>query len=209
MKASFTLNDGNHGSIRFGVWGECVYGVAPTDLGFTGHTFFGSQCTRTGLGLTTRTVDTTQVADVMFAGVSWSLVLHPVACGAVISGLFLLLVVWLLSLTGLPNFMYRRGERMSNNLKEFLGLFASLFPLSMIICAAILTTTCFLLDVIIVGCGKARAADNHQAKTSVSFGAVPWMTFVAMLLTWVGTVEAYRSSFSFRGRKMTHRPVDW
>lgn len=123
------------------------------------------------------------------------------ACGAVISGLFLLIVVWLLSLTGLPAFMYRRGDRMSENLKEFLGLFTSLFPLGLIIVASVLTTVCFILDMIIVGEGITRAHNNHQAKTSVSFGAVPWMTFIAMLLTWFGLVEAYRSSFTFRGRQ--------
>ncbi|KAF8320759.1 hypothetical protein DL93DRAFT_1733542 [Clavulina sp. PMI_390] len=201
MKAAFTLKDGASGDIRFGVWGECVYGVSPTDIGFTDVNFFGSQCTHRGLGLTTRVVDTTQVADVMFAGASWSLVLHPVACGAIISGLFLLIVVWMLSLTGLPNFMYRRGERMGSNLKEFISLFASLFPLGMILTSSILTTACFFLDVIIVGSGISRAHDNPQAHTKVTFGAVPWLTFIAMLLTWVGVVEAYRSSFSFAGRK--------
>jgi hypothetical protein len=30
---------------------------------------------------------------------------------------------------------------------------------------------------------------------------VPWMTFAAMLCTWVGCVEAYRASFSLEGRK--------
>lgn len=56
MKASFTLADGSKGDIRFGVWGECVYGVDPKQLGFTGVTFFGGQCTHKGLGPTTRTV---------------------------------------------------------------------------------------------------------------------------------------------------------
>lgn len=97
--------------------------------------------------------------------------------------------------------MYRRGERMGDNLREFFGLFASLLPLGMVIVAAVLTTVTFLLDIIIVGSGIARAHENKQAHTHVTFGAVPWMTFVAMLLTWVGLVEAYRSSFSFHGRK--------
>jgi hypothetical protein len=55
MKASFTLASGAKGDIRFGVWGECVYGVDPTQLGFTGVNFYGA-CTHKGLGLTTRTV---------------------------------------------------------------------------------------------------------------------------------------------------------
>ena len=55
MKAAFTLADGQKGDIRFGIWGECVYGVPPTAMGFTGVNFYG-QCTHKGLGLTTRTV---------------------------------------------------------------------------------------------------------------------------------------------------------
>lgn len=97
--------------------------------------------------------------------------------------------------------MYRRGERLSENMREFIGLFASLFPLGMIIVGAILTTVTFILDMIIVGSGITRAHDNKQAHTHVTFGAIPWMTFVAMLLVWVGLVEAYRSSFTFRGRR--------
>ena len=55
MKASFTLANGKKGDIRFGVWGACVYGVAPTEMGFSGVNYFG-QCTKQGLGWTTLTV---------------------------------------------------------------------------------------------------------------------------------------------------------
>ena len=97
--------------------------------------------------------------------------------------------------------MYRAGSRISGSKRSFIGLFASLFPLGMIIVAAVLTTVCFILDMIIVGSGISRAHLNPQAGTHVTFGGVPWLTFVAMLLVWVGLVEAYRASFSFEGRK--------
>lgn len=54
MKASFTIDD-KHGDIRFGVWGACINGVTPQEMGFSGVNYFG-QCTKRGLGWTTRTV---------------------------------------------------------------------------------------------------------------------------------------------------------
>lgn len=90
---------------------------------------------------------------------------------------------------------------MNRNLVDFIGIFVSLFPLGMTITAAILTTAVFIIDMIIVGVAQHRAAINHQAHTSVQFGGVPWLTFVAMLLVWVGLVEAYRASFTFQGRR--------
>ncbi|KAF9515455.1 hypothetical protein BS47DRAFT_1391640 [Hydnum rufescens UP504] len=180
----------------FGVWGACVYGVTPIEMGFSGVNYVG-QCTKQGLGWTTRTVDTTQVADVAFGSLSWSLVLHPVACGAVIFSVVLLITLWLASLMGLPAWMHRKGQTMNQNFVDFLGIFASLFPLGMTITAAVLTTIVCIIDMIIVGEGISRAHKNPQAQTTVHFGGVPWLAFVAMLLTWIGVVEAYRASFTF------------
>jgi hypothetical protein len=119
------------------------------------------------------------------------------ACGAVIFSVVLLITLWLVSLMGLPAWMHRKAQTMNQNFVDFLGIFASLFPLGMTISAAVITTIVCIIDMIIVGEGISRAHKNPQAQTTVHFGGVPWLSFVAMLLTWIGVVEAYRASFTF------------
>ena len=106
------------------------------------------------------------------------LVLHPIACGLT----FLALVLSL--------FMLRRTAGTTRG--------ASLFTLLASLLAALLTTTAFLIDVILVAIVRHRVRKETDGDVSLTWGNAVWMALGATIALWLAILGATCGLFQIR-----------
>ncbi|KAG8693915.1 hypothetical protein FRC09_010190 [Ceratobasidium sp. 395] len=169
VQAGFA-NSGISGGLRFGLWGYCVsditasvFGISRTQAGY---------CSKSKLGysIDNQVLDALgldNLDDFISHGLTFVLVLHPIACGlAFLALLFAIMLAF-------------RPARI-----------ASAFALILSVLAAIVATVAFAIDVAIATVAKNKVSDITDDRLKVTYGAVPWMTLGAMVALWAATVAA-------------------
>lgn len=114
--------------------------------------------------------------DAVNSGLTFALVLNPIACG--ITFLTLLCVLW---------FAWKQS-RLSAIIGVCIGLIA-----------AILTTVAFIIDIVVMNLIK-KNVENISSNFHVTYGQTTWMTLAAMILIWIGIVLFCIAGF--RGRRV-------
>jgi len=169
VRAGIT-NTGVSGGIKFGLWGYCVSDITASVIGIT-KTQAG-YCSKSRLGYNVdnqvlSALGLNNLDDFIAHGLTFVLVLHPIACGLA----FLALVFALM--------LARRPARL-----------ASAMALIFSVLAAIIATIAFAVDVALTTIAKNKVGDITNNRLKVTYGAVPWMTLGAMVALWAATVAA-------------------
>ncbi|KAF8610207.1 hypothetical protein BDV93DRAFT_540074 [Ceratobasidium sp. AG-I] len=163
-------NTGISGGLKFGLWGYCVSDIKASIVGISqtqaGH------CSRSKLGYSVdnqllNTLGLDNLDDIMARGLTFVLVLHPIACGLA----FLALVFALMLLF--------RPARL-----------ASAMALVFSVLAAIVATVAFAIDIALTTVAKNKVSNATDGNLKVTYGAVPWMTLGAMVALWGAAVAA-------------------
>ncbi|KAI9465928.1 actin cortical patch SUR7/pH-response regulator pali [Lactarius psammicola] len=148
--------------LRFGVWGFCATSVLS---GSTGECI-GPQL---GYSIDPQTIavvtDEQNLADLILKGLTFLLVLHPVAAG--------LALLTLLPVTA-SCFVY-------HHLPWIISLVLS-------VPTAIVSTVVFGADLALVIVAKNKVKDNSTLNVSIDFGNGVWMVLVSALFTWIAMV---------------------
>jgi len=163
-------NTGISGGVKFGLWGYCVSDISASVFGFD-QTRAG-YCSRKKLGydLDEQLLDTLgldDLNDILSRGLTFVLVLHPIACG-----LAFLALIFAIMLAFRP------------------ARLASAMALIFSVLAAIVATVAFAIDVALTTIAKNKIRDATDGNLKVTYGAVPWMTLGAMVALWAATVGA-------------------
>ncbi|CUA74975.1 hypothetical protein RSOLAG22IIIB_01610 [Rhizoctonia solani] len=169
LQAGFT-NSGISGGVKFGLWGYCVSEISASVIGINRSQ--PGYCSRTRLGYDIdnqllELLGLDNLNDILSRGLTFVLVLHPIACG--LAFLALLFALMLLC----------RPARL-----------ASVMALVFSVLAAIVATVAFAIDVALTTIAKNKVGDATDGNLKVTYGAVPWMTLGAMVALWAATVGA-------------------
>ncbi|CCO28049.1 hypothetical protein BN14_02041 [Rhizoctonia solani AG-1 IB] len=163
-------NTGISGGVKFGLWGYCVSEITASVFGF--NQTRASSCSRTRLGYDIdnqllQLLGLDDLNDIVSRGLTFVLVLHPIACGlAFLALLFALLLLF-------------KPARL-----------ASAMALIFSVLAAIIATVAFAIDVALTTIARNKVRDATDGNLRVTYGAVPWMTLGAMIALWAATVGA-------------------
>ncbi|CAE6416382.1 unnamed protein product [Rhizoctonia solani] len=165
-----SITTGISGGVRFGLWGYCVSEITASVFGFD-QTRAG-YCSRSRLGYDIdsqllQLLGLDDLNDIVSRGLTFVLVLHPIACG--LAFLALLFALMLLC----------RPARL-----------ASAMALVFSVLAAIVTTVAFAIDVALTTIARNKVRDATDGNFVVTYGAIPWMTLGAMVALWAATVGA-------------------
>jgi len=163
-------NTGVSGGLKFGLWGYCVSDITASVIGIS-QTRNG-YCSRSKLGYSVDnqildTVGLDNLNDIISRGLTFVLVLHPIACGLA----FLALIFALMLLF--------RPARL-----------ASAMALVFSVLAAIVATVAFAIDIALTTIARNKVSDATDGNLKVTYGAVPWMTLGAMVALWGAAVAA-------------------
>ncbi|KAJ1309837.1 hypothetical protein OPQ81_006602 [Rhizoctonia solani] len=169
LQAGFT-NTGISGGVKFGLWGYCVSEITASVIGINRSR--PAYCSRTRLGYDVdsqllQLLGLDNLGDIFSRGLTFILVLHPIACGLA----FLALVFALMLLF--------RPARL-----------ASAMALIFSVLAAIVATVAFAIDIAVISIAKNKVSNATDGNLKVTYGAVPWMTLGAMIALWAATVGA-------------------
>jgi len=176
-------NTGISGGLKFGLWGYCmsdikasVVGISQTQAGY---------CSRSKLGYSVdnqvlNTLGLNNLDDIISHGLTFVLVLHPIACGLA----FLALIFALMLLC--------RPARL-----------ASAMALIFSVLAAIVATVAFAIDIAFTTIAKNKVKDVTNGNLKVTYGSVPWMTLGAMVALWAAAVAACCGIFVGGRRRRT------
>ncbi|CAE7224269.1 unnamed protein product [Rhizoctonia solani] len=169
LQAGFT-NAGISGGVKFGLWGYCVSEISASVFGISRSQ--AGYCSRARAGYDVdnqllQVLGLDDVNDIFSRGLTFVLVLHPIACG--LAFLALLFALMLLC----------RPARL-----------ASVVALIFSVLAAIVATIAFAVDVALVTIARNKVRDATDGNLKVTYGAVPWMTLGAMVALWAATVGA-------------------
>lgn len=163
-------NAGISGGVKFGLWGYCVSDITASAFGFDQSR--AGYCSKSKLGydIDSQVLDTLgldNLDDIISHGLTFVLVLHPIACGlAFLALLFALMLIF-------------RPARL-----------ASAVALIFSVLAAIVATIAFAIDVALTTIARNKIGDATDGNLKVTYGAVPWMTLGAMVALWAATVGA-------------------
>ncbi|KAH7340808.1 actin cortical patch SUR7/pH-response regulator pali [Rhizoctonia solani] len=169
LQAGFT-NTGISGGVKFGLWGYCVSEISASIIGINQSR--PGYCSRKRLGYDIdnqllELLGLDNLNDILSRGLTFVLVLHPIACGlAFLALLFALMLLF-------------RPARL-----------ASAMALIFSVLAAIVATVAFAIDVALTTVAKNKVSDATDGNLKVTYGAVPWMTLGAMVALWAATVGA-------------------
>ncbi|CAE6460346.1 unnamed protein product [Rhizoctonia solani] len=163
-------NTGISGRVKFGLWGYCVSEITASVFGFDQTR--AASCSRTRLGYDIdnqllQLLGLDDLNDIVSRGLTFVLVLHPIACG--LAFLALLFALMLLC----------RPARLASAMAL---IFSTL--------AAIVATVAFAIDVALATIARNKVNDATDGNLKVTYGAVPWMTLGAMVALWAATVGA-------------------
>ncbi|KDN40058.1 hypothetical protein RSAG8_08379, partial [Rhizoctonia solani AG-8 WAC10335] len=173
LQAGF-ISTGVMGGIEIGVWGYCVTKISPSIFGFNLPARAG-RCSPTQLGYDLdgwalkKLLGLHDRQDVISYGLTFVLVLHPIACGFAFLALLFTLIL------KLPCRPLR---------------FIPTMILAFFVLSAIASTVAFAIDLALITSARNKVREATKGRLAIMYGNIPWMMFGAMVVLWVATLGA-------------------